>query len=410
MRSICFICLLLLGHVDSYAQGKQTSKQPQQKTPSVRQQQEKSRDQLARDTQWQPIIEMDKLIFPSMILATATIKQSSASPTYVGDAYGLFGISITSPKDDCLVDLTIQVDEIASPAIYEATLPRKGVTYEIFPPLEYRFDRLIRVIQPFPINIVFKVKVDGGPLMTVAHRAQVRPINECPFAWRHRTGPVQQQGWMFAAYVNEDHPWIEGLLNEAINTGVVNRFVGYQGSRNDVITQVFSIWNVLQRRGFKYSSITTTSALSNNVFSQRVRFLSDSIKTSQANCVDGSVLFASVLRKIGLDVFLVLQPGHCFLGFWLDSQHQNSMFLETTMLGNTNLQNYGEDGTLRGALAELLGHNTRNQASFQSFSAATTVGLQKARSVSPAEARTNSQYQMVDISEARKRGISPLAW
>jgi len=352
---------------------------------------------------------MDGLVFPSLILTTATMNSPPPPPTYVGDAFGLFGISITSPKDNCSVDVTIQVDEIARTAEYEATLPRKGVVYEIFPPLEYRFDRLMRVIQPFPINIVFKVKIDDGPLMTVSHRAQVRPINECPYAWDHRDGNIRQQHWMFAAYVNEDHPWIDGLLREAINTGVVSRFVGYQGSKNEVISQVFAIWNVLQRRGFKYSSITTTSAISNRVYSQRVRFLSDSITTSQANCVDGSVLFASVLRKIGLDVFLVLMPGHCLIGFWLDGQHRQSLFLETTMLGQTNLQRYSEDGSLSGSLAQILGQQTRNQASYQSFSAAISVGLQKVRSISPAEARNNPQYQMIDIGEARKRGISPLA-
>lgn len=402
-----FICLGLLGYVHSYAQSEASQ---QQQTPRVRPRPGQSQTPPDHDAQWQPIIEMDGLVFPSLILATATMKQPPTPPTYVGDPQGLFGISITSPKDDCSVDLTIQVDEIAPSAEYEVTLPRKGVTYEIFPSLEYRFDRLRRVIQPFPINIVFKVKIDEEPLMTVSRRAQVRPINECPFAWDHRDGKVRAQGWMYAAYVNEDHPWIDEILREAINTGAVPNFTGYQSGQDYVFQQVFAIWNVLQRRGFKYSSITTTSAISKRVYSQRVRFLSDSIKTSQANCLDGSVLFASILRRIGLDVFLELQPGHCLLGFWLDPKHRGVAFLETTMLGNTNLGNYSEDGTFAGALGRLGGMATKNQASYQSFSAAISAGNHKVSNVSPLESRSNPQYQRVEIANARQRGISPIAW
>lgn len=352
---------------------------------------------------------MDGLVFPSLILATATMKQPDLSLTYAGDAYGYFGILVTSPKDNCIVDLTIQVDEIAAPAFYEASLPKKGMTYELFPFIEYRFDLLGRVVQPFPVNITFKVRFDKGSLMTASRRAQVRPVNECPFAWKDKNGRIQHQGWMFAAFVNEDHPWIDALLREAINTGVVDSFVGYQGSRDDVIAQVFAVWNVLQRRGFRYNSIISTSAISTQVFSQRVRFLSESIQTSQANCVDGSVLMASILRKIGIDVFLVFFPEHCLLGFWLDGQRQTSMFLETTMLGQQNLQNYSEDRTLSALLAKALGYHTKNQASFESFSAATTMALKKVKSVSLEQAKANPQYQMISIEDARKKGVSPIA-
>jgi hypothetical protein len=84
--------------------------------------------------------------------------------------------------------------------------------------------------------------------------------------------------------------------------------LGYQGSEDDVLNQVFAIWNVFQRRGIKYSSITTTSSTSKKVASQYVRTFSDILNAKQANCVEGSILFASVLRKIGMAPFLVLLP------------------------------------------------------------------------------------------------------
>ena len=77
---------------------------------------------------------------------------------------------------------------------------------------------------------------------------------------------------MFAAYVNEENPQIDKILREALNTRIVNRFSGYQSQRpNAVQNQVYALWNVLQKRDFKYSSISANSLASNKVFAQRVR-------------------------------------------------------------------------------------------------------------------------------------------
>ena len=77
-------------------------------------------------------------------------------------------------------------------------------------------------------------------------------------------------------------------------------FTGYQSEDADeVLLQVFAVWNVLQRRGIKYSDISKTTPNS-VVTSQTVRFMDESLKSTQANCVDGSVLMASILEKIGI--------------------------------------------------------------------------------------------------------------
>jgi hypothetical protein len=120
---------------------------------------------------------------------------------------------------------------------------------------------------------------------------------------------------MFAAYVNENHPWVDAVRLEALQTGLVRNFTDYQaGDPKEVIRQVFAIWNVLQRRGICYSSATTPSAYSGIVYCQNVRLFDESITYKQANCVDGSVLMAAILAKIGLLSYLVVVPGHMFVG------------------------------------------------------------------------------------------------
>src|SRR5229473_5997700 len=102
---------------------------------------------------------------------------------------------------------------------------------------------------------------------------RVRSVNDCPTRFLLRNGRSVDASWMVGAYVNEEHPWIDQLLREALNTGAIRLFRGYQGPPAEVFQQVFAIWDVLQRRGFRYSNIVTTSSGSVAVDSQYVRFL-----------------------------------------------------------------------------------------------------------------------------------------
>jgi hypothetical protein len=221
---------------------------------------------------------------------------------------------------------------------------------------------------------------------------------------RHNKRGVVDHSYMFAAMVNEDAPFIDSvILKEAINSNAIshfngnngNSFAGYQDVNGDgktdteVVSQVFAIWYVLQSRKIRYSSITVTSNASDaGVGSQNVRSIEESFKNTQANCVDGSVLFASVMRKIGLDPFLVLVPGHMFVGFYLDEAHNKYYFLETTMLGNTDITRFSG--------------NERLNASRKAFDAALRAGQQNITDTDDAG------ISIIDIAECRAAGIRPV--
>jgi hypothetical protein len=205
--------------------------------------------------------------------------------------------------------------------------------------------------------------------------------------------------------VNENHPWIDGLLKEALQTGLVDSFTGYQSGDTDVVmAQVFAIWHTLQRRGIKYSDITTNPG-SKKVYSQTVRLVEDTVEATQANCVDGSVLMASILRKIGLNVHLVMVPGHCYLAFDTDADGNETVGLETTMLGNDNLKPLKEVKKLpEKALKKEF------NASLKTFQSALEVGTEDfENNAEKFDAEDELDYQLVPISEAREFGIMPLA-
>lgn len=94
------------------------------------------------------------------------------------------------------------------------------------------------------------------------------------------------------------------------------------------------MWEALSERDVRYSDITTSFAESDSVSSQHVRLIDESINNAQANCADGSVLLASLLRKVGFEPVLVMVPVHCYPAFYLDPEGKDLAALETTLIGS----------------------------------------------------------------------------
>jgi hypothetical protein len=63
-----------------------------------------------------------------------------------------------------------------------------------------------------------------------------------------------------------------------------------------------------------------------------VRTIEDALQSKQANCVDGTVLMASILYRMGIKPVIMVTPSHCFLGYGIDAAQTGICFLETTML------------------------------------------------------------------------------
>lgn len=365
--------------------------------------------------EWKPWMELGNDVFPSLLISTATVNwngdpeeesdDEEVAPT-LGDLNGWFGVSLTDVPTGAKISVEISADGWAKPSNVTVTVKKAADTVYVQPKMLLDYDMLRQVRQGKPTNMTFKVKVNGMDLGERTETLILHEINDCPFyVNRGKEEDALDLTWMFAAYVNENHPWIDGLLKEALETGIVDSFTGYQSEdKKTVLSQVFAIWHVLQRRGIKYSDITTTPG-SKMVSSQTVRLLDDTVEATQANCVDGSVLMASILRKIGLNVSLVLVPGHCYLAFDTDAAGEDTVGLETTMLGNDNLKPLAESVKLSGKTQE-----KEFKASQKTFLHALNVGTQNMKkNADKFEDDDESDYQIIPIQEARDFGIMPLA-
>lgn len=288
---------------------------------------------------WEIEMPFDDTIFPSVVVGLRGFMDGEdMKATEIGDPMGMIGASITAPEDDYEVKVTIEETDFFKKSSIKATLPKKGVTYSVMPLLRYEVSTLLKHKQKgFDTAHVIVETPDGE--FDETKRFEVRSINDCVLGLVHNDEFINTR-FLFAAYVNENNPALDAILGHALKEGYVDSFIGYQGTRGDVVKQAEAIYKALQDMGFKYSSITGASGASKTIPSQHVRFVGESLETSQANCVDGTVMMASLFMKIGLNPVIITVPGHAFVGVYKSTKSDPEFLvpIETTVVGNSSFQ------------------------------------------------------------------------
>lgn len=352
--------------------------------------------------------ELGGNIFPSAILsiaATDTVVVKPAGNHYLGNPKSGFIIRLKPDRANSKVRIVLGKTPYFEESVSEFILEDSKTEYQIFPDVIWNYDALKNNSQAAPISVSVEVEMNGTSMGQKVRTYSVRSINECLLAYLDSKQQFHDTGIFFAAYVNEEHPMIDKLLREALNTRIVNRFLGYQLNRPESVEkQVYALWNVLQKRNFKYSSVSTSSLSSNVVFSQRVRTLDDALESSQINCVDGSVLFASLLRAINIDPILVRMPGHMFVGYYLDKAHKKKDFLETTMIGDVNLDEFFPDERLDSTIVG----KSQNEMSRITFEKSKEYANKKFAQNLKGIKNHQRFYMYLEISKEVRRNIQPI--
>ena len=350
-------------------------------------------------------------LFPSAILSVATTNTQVIPPMsgeYVGNPKSCVAIKLKSGHANTVVRIELAETPFYARSVSTFVLPKERTEYIIYPDILWRYNALRDNEQAEPISVVVNVEVDGKDLGQKVRTFSVRSINECLLGFNKqlpdgRTRYVSTR-LFYAAYVNEENPLIDKVLREALNTRIVRRFLGYQSTPEMVDKQVYALWYVLQKRNFKYSSVSYSSLSSNVVYAQRVRTFEDALNSSQINCVDGSVLFASLLRAINITPVLVQMPGHMFVGYYTDSAKKNLTFLETTMIGDVDLDDYFPDEKLDSTRTT----KSQGEMSRLTFEKSKEYALREYMRVKDKVRANKPNYLFVEINKNVRRNVQSI--
>jgi hypothetical protein len=150
-----------------------------------------------------------------------------------------------------------------------------------------------------------------------------------------KTGQIQDFTPYLGCFVTPNEQSVMKFLRAAVDLHPEKSLVGYQQDPSKVAPQVKALYEALKSvAGITYVNSVVDFTPKPDMMNQRIRLPRESLEEKEANCIDGTVLFASLLEAITLSPAIVLVPGHAFLAWetWSGSPG-DWCFVETTMIG-----------------------------------------------------------------------------
>jgi hypothetical protein len=302
-----------------------------------------------------------------------------AAATVGGSRHGLVIVRLHGGDLPARVAVDITTPGLRAHVVRAA---RGSAVLELRPPLEWDVDALRHLRQPRDQLLEATLRGSDGSIHRQHLAVRLHPLDEAPYFVRE-DGHSVDLGWIFAAYVDPGDPVVDAVL--ALARRLDPAFDQGHGAAAD-LRRARAVWAALEQHGLRYADGDPAIARGPVVWSQRVRRPAQAWREGRANCIDASVLLASVFERLGLQPAIVLVPGHAFAGFRGTRVGAPLQYLETTVLG---MAHAGATPAERFRAARRAG-----QASWQ-------------RAASRLDGRHGPDYALVDIGTARAYGIIP---
>ena len=127
-------------------------------------------------------------------------------------------------------------------------------------------------------------------------------------------------------------------IRRAVELVPARQMLGYQGDPDVVNPQVAALYQSLREVEIVYVNSVIDYGAPAGMATQRTRLPRESISLRSANCIDGTVLLASLIEGVSLNPAIVLVPGHAFVGWETWHGSDEWRFLETTLIGTAEFE------------------------------------------------------------------------
>lgn len=150
--------------------------------------------------------------------------------------------------------------------------------------------------------------------------------------------------YYYGAWVTPNASEVMQVLRRAADRHPERSLAGYQVDQADVKEQVKAIYGALKDEGILYIHSVVSFGASEEQSMQRVRLPRESLANKSANCIDGTVLMASVLEAASINPGFVFVPGHAFLAWETEEGSGKWDFVETTMISTHDFEEARKEG------------------------------------------------------------------
>ena len=207
---------------------------------------------------------------------------------------------------------------------------------------------------------------DTYPITCLARTASFNAVR------RPETGETLDLSHYYGAWVTPHAIPVQERIRRAVELAPNRQMLGYQGDPDLVAPQVAALYQALREAEIVYVNSVIDYGAPAGMTTQRTRLPRESLAQRSANCIDGTVLLASLLEGVSLNPAIVLVPGHAFLGWEAWQGSDDWRFLETTLIGAADFEAAHQSGQRQ---YEQFGKFGRNKIKLHSLQALRARGI-----------------------------------
>ena len=352
---------------------------------------------------WATKIIPDGTIFPAIIFSLQSVQSRSPMYDFIngkiysgieGDMASCISTRVIAKRNFENLSVRYAAEPFLKPSTYSVRGLRAGTAIILKPTFNWDFQALRSNPQTSPSTLTTEILDENGSVIGQSQkRIMIRSANDCPILPSPQPNIVDE---FLAGFVNENSPMVDTVLQYGKDSGFYNSYSGYSDPKS-FWNQLASVWFSLQRRGITYSNIASLAPPSfGGMVSQYIRFMDESILRQQANCIDGTVLLASVYKRIGFRVSIVLLkisnspalvPDHAILAVKSPLNDSSHAFIDSTVMGS----------------AQFAG-KTFQSASWDNFN----NSLHQAGALMEKSKMAGFTPKIIYVDDARQNGILPI--
>lgn len=256
------------------------------------------------------------------------------------ETHPLLSVVVTNEsRDPKRICVRAYIEGLSATEVHTVEIERgKQTTFKLLPTLLPERAQTITEVQRAMLHVLAE-DLDGKTEMHETHSI-VCLARTSSFNAVLRPGSNQMVDFSqyYGAWVTPYAETVQERVRHAADLVPDRQIWGYQRDPDSVTQQVGALYQSLKEAGITYINSVIDYGAPPGQATQRTRLPRESLSGRAANCIDGSVLFASLLEGSSLNAALVLVPGHAFVGWEVWDSSDDWKFLETTMIGSHDFE------------------------------------------------------------------------
>jgi hypothetical protein len=253
----------------------------------------------------------------------------------LNDNSPLVSISVANQQDSAFAgSLRVALQRFSDEEIHDIDLDaHKTTDVDLHPVLQRSQIDMLRAKE----RVTLSVRLDSIDNRAVSQKTEslyLLPRSAAPLSVKDlMTGSWRDLRPYLGGYVTPQADAVQMFLADVRKHAPGKQLLGYGARASEIEPQVRAVFAALKERGLGYVHSTLVFNRHQDWSHQTLRLPSESLKSNNANCLDGAVLVASLIEAFGLSSALVFvgtgETAHAFVAWEKSPSSDEWAYLET---------------------------------------------------------------------------------